>query len=134
MLVNTPSTQGAVGLSTGLFPSFTLGCGAVGGSATSDNVTPLNLLNVRRVAYDLHSQGCSCATPASCGVSTVAGVSPSGSPAGGYPPSAGLSGCCHHGANHQAVVAPQAAAAAAVGGLDINAVTEMIVAELKKVL
>ncbi|MFT4301632.1 MAG: acetaldehyde dehydrogenase (acetylating) [Desulfovibrio sp.] len=134
MLVNTPSTQGAVGLSTGLFPSFTLGCGAVGGSATSDNVTPLNLLNVRRVAYDLHSQGCSCTTPASCGVSTVAGVSPSGSPAGGYPPSAGLSGCCHHGASHQAVVAPQAAAAAAVGGLDINAVTEMIVAELKKVL
>ncbi len=53
MLVNTPSTHGAVGLSTSLFPSFTLGCGAVGGSSTSDNVTPLNLLNVRRVAYDL---------------------------------------------------------------------------------
>ncbi len=53
MLVNTPSTHGAVGLSTSLFPSFTLGCGAVGGSSTSDNVTPMNLLNVRRVAYDL---------------------------------------------------------------------------------
>jgi len=133
MLVNTPSTQGAVGLSTGLFPSFTLGCGAVGGSATSDNVTPLNLLNVRRVAYDLQSQGCSCASSASCGVSTMAGVSAPAASAGHYPPSAMLSGCCHHGANHDAVVAPQAAAAAA-GGLDINAVTEMIVAELKKFL
>lgn len=53
ILVNTPSTQGAVGLSTSLFPSFTLGCGTVGGSATSDNVTPMNLLNIRRMAYDL---------------------------------------------------------------------------------
>ncbi len=53
ILVNTPSTQGGVGLSTGLAPSFTLGCGAVGGSATSDNVTPMNLLNIRRVAYYL---------------------------------------------------------------------------------
>ncbi|MCG8567768.1 MAG: acetaldehyde dehydrogenase (acetylating) [Desulfobacterales bacterium] len=53
MLVNTPSTHGAVGISTNLFPSFTLGCGTVGGSATSDNVTPLHLMNIRRVAYDL---------------------------------------------------------------------------------
>ena len=55
MLVNTPSTHGAVGLSTSLFPSFTLGCGTVGGSSTSDNVTPLNLMNIRRIAYDLGS-------------------------------------------------------------------------------
>ncbi|WP_027723014.1 acetaldehyde dehydrogenase (acetylating) [Maridesulfovibrio zosterae] len=59
MLVNTPSTHGAVGLSTSLFPSFTLGCGTVGGSATSDNVTPLNLMNIRRVAYDLGTTPCS---------------------------------------------------------------------------
>jgi acetaldehyde dehydrogenase (acetylating) len=58
MLVNTPSTHGAVGLSTSLFPSFTLGCGAVGGSSTSDNVTPLHLFNVRRVAYDLGNTVC----------------------------------------------------------------------------
>ena len=129
MLVNTPSTQGAVGISTSLFPSFTLGCGAVGGSATSDNVTPLNLMNVRRVAYDLNSQGCSCMTAqqhgaGSCGVSTA--------PAAHYPPSSALSGsCCHHGASHEAVTAPQQAGGNA---LDINAVTELIVAELKKVL
>lgn len=58
ILVNTPSTHGAVGLTTGLFPSLTLGCGAIGGSATSDNVTPMNLLNIRRVAYDLGSSSC----------------------------------------------------------------------------
>ncbi|MBI5520473.1 MAG: acetaldehyde dehydrogenase (acetylating) [Desulfovibrio sp.] len=112
MLVNTPATQGAVGLSTGLFPSFTLGCGAVGGSATSDNVTPMHLLNVRRVAYDLCSEECSCAGPACA-------------------PASGLSGCRHSGAVQGEPAAPQAAASAA---LDINAVTELIVAELKKVL
>ncbi|GAU75890.1 acetaldehyde dehydrogenase (acetylating) [Fusibacter sp. 3D3] len=52
-LVNTPSTHGAVGLTTGLAPSFTLGCGTVGGSATGDNVTPLHLINLRWVAYGL---------------------------------------------------------------------------------
>lgn len=51
ILVNTPSSLGGVGASTGLMPSFTLGCGALGGSATSDNVGPMNLLNLRRVAY-----------------------------------------------------------------------------------
>ncbi|WP_321405193.1 acetaldehyde dehydrogenase (acetylating) [Maridesulfovibrio sp.] len=64
IMVNTPSTHGGVGLSTSLFPSFTLGCGTVGGSATSDNVTPLNLMNVRRIAYDLGNTCCESA-PAS---------------------------------------------------------------------
>jgi acyl-CoA reductase-like NAD-dependent aldehyde dehydrogenase len=61
LLVNTPSTHGAVGITTSLFPSFTLGCGTVGGSATSDNVTPLNLMNIRRVAYDLGNAPCAAA-------------------------------------------------------------------------
>ncbi|WP_163335998.1 acetaldehyde dehydrogenase (acetylating) [Desulfopila sp. IMCC35008] len=64
MLVNTPSTHGAVGITTSLFPAFTLGCGAIGGSSTSDNVTPLNLMNVRRIAYDLNNMVCE-AAPAS---------------------------------------------------------------------
>lgn len=51
MLINTPSSQGAIGATTNLFPSLTLGCGAIGGSATSDNVGPMNLINIRRVAY-----------------------------------------------------------------------------------
>ncbi len=53
ILVNTPGALGGVGATTGLAPALTLGCGAVGGSATSDNVTPLNLINIRRVAYGL---------------------------------------------------------------------------------
>ncbi|MFV0349503.1 MAG: acetaldehyde dehydrogenase (acetylating) [Halodesulfovibrio sp.] len=86
LLVNTPSTHGAVGITTNLFPSFTLGCGTVGGSATSDNVTPMNLLNVRRVAYDL---------------GTV---------------------CC----------APQGEHKAEAHNLDINAITAMIIEQLKQ--
>ncbi|MCK5096714.1 MAG: hypothetical protein KAR45_01350, partial [Desulfobacteraceae bacterium] len=55
LLVNTPSTHGAVGITTDLPPSFTLGCGTVGGSSTSDNVGPQHLFNIRRVAYELNS-------------------------------------------------------------------------------
>ena len=51
LLVNTPAALGGIGASTNLFPSLTLGCGAVGGSSTSDNVGPMNLLNIRRAAY-----------------------------------------------------------------------------------
>jgi acetaldehyde dehydrogenase (acetylating) len=69
IMVNTPSTHGGVGLSTSLFPSFTLGCGTVGGSATSDNVTPLNLMNIRRIAYDLGDSCCHSDSAACCGES-----------------------------------------------------------------
>lgn len=51
VLVNTPGSLGGVGVTTNLTPALTLGCGAVGGSATSDNVGPENLFNIRRVAY-----------------------------------------------------------------------------------
>lgn len=51
LLVNTPGALGGVGATTNLQPALTLGCGSVGGSATSDNVSPLNLINIRRVAY-----------------------------------------------------------------------------------
>jgi acetaldehyde dehydrogenase (acetylating) len=53
MIVNSPSTHGSVGLTTGLDPAMTLGCGAVGGNITSDNISPLHLINVKRVAYEL---------------------------------------------------------------------------------
>jgi acyl-CoA reductase-like NAD-dependent aldehyde dehydrogenase len=52
-MVNTPSALGGIGGTTGLMPSLTLGCGAVGGSATSENVGPMNLLDKRYVAYGL---------------------------------------------------------------------------------
>ncbi|KYH29499.1 MULTISPECIES: acetaldehyde dehydrogenase (acetylating) [Clostridium] len=51
ILVNAPGALGGIGGATNLVPALTLGCGAVGGSATSDNISPMNLLNVRRVAY-----------------------------------------------------------------------------------
>jgi acyl-CoA reductase-like NAD-dependent aldehyde dehydrogenase len=38
LLVNTPGALGGIGATTGLSPALTLGCGAVGGSSTSDNV------------------------------------------------------------------------------------------------
>lgn len=50
IVVNTSSSQGGVGATTNLAPSFTLGCGAMGGSATSDNVTPMHLINIKRLA------------------------------------------------------------------------------------
>ncbi len=51
-LVNTPAALGGIGATTKLFPALTLGCGAVGGSSTSNNVSPLDLINIRRVAWD----------------------------------------------------------------------------------
>jgi len=53
IVVNTGSTMGGVGASTGLAPSFTLGCGTWGGSSVSENVTPMHLVNVKRVAYGI---------------------------------------------------------------------------------
>jgi acetaldehyde dehydrogenase (acetylating) len=51
--VNTPTTHGSIGLTTGLDPAMTLGCGGWGGNITSDNISPKHLLNIKRVAYEL---------------------------------------------------------------------------------
>ncbi|WP_425804184.1 acetaldehyde dehydrogenase (acetylating) [Desulfitobacterium sp. Sab5] len=51
VLVNTPSALGGIGATTNLFPALTLGCGAAGGGFTSDNVSPMNLINIRKVGY-----------------------------------------------------------------------------------
>jgi acetaldehyde dehydrogenase (acetylating) len=56
VIVNSPSTHGAIGLTTGLDPALTLGCGTLGGSITADNVHPGHLINVKRIAYDLRSR------------------------------------------------------------------------------
>ncbi len=50
LLVNTPGALGGVGATTNLLPSLTLGCGAIGGSSSSDNVGPMHLINIRRTA------------------------------------------------------------------------------------
>ena len=62
-LVNTPAALGGIGKTTGLFPALTLGCGAVGGSSSSNNISPLDLINIRRVAWgkEEEKRTCSCA-------------------------------------------------------------------------
>ena len=50
-LVNAPAALGGIGAATNLFPALTLGCGAVGGSSSSNNIGPMDLVNIRRVAW-----------------------------------------------------------------------------------
>src|SRR5262245_61529751 len=51
--VNTPTSHGSIGLTTGLDPAMTLGCGGWGGNITSDNISPRHLLNLKRLAYEV---------------------------------------------------------------------------------
>jgi acetaldehyde dehydrogenase (acetylating) len=54
-LVNTPAPQGSTGITTGVMPSMTLGCGAMAGNSTSDNVGPQHLINIKRLAYSIRT-------------------------------------------------------------------------------
>lgn len=74
ILVNTPSSQGGVGDTTNLAPAFTLGCGAPGGSATSDNVSPKNLIDIRRIAWgveDVEPETCNIESSTSIDVDLI---------------------------------------------------------------
>lgn len=51
-VVNTPAAHGSIGHTTGLFPSMSLGCGTPGGNITSDNLSPMHLVNIKRLAYE----------------------------------------------------------------------------------
>jgi acetaldehyde dehydrogenase (acetylating) len=53
ILVNTMGTLGAIGLTTGVMPSLTLGSGGVGGAITGDNITAYHLINIKRLAYEM---------------------------------------------------------------------------------
>ena len=53
ILVNTMAALGAVGYTTGLAPAMTLGPGTLGGSSTSDNISPMHLLNIKRLAREV---------------------------------------------------------------------------------
>jgi acetaldehyde dehydrogenase (acetylating) len=52
VIINSPTTHGAIGFSTDLSPSMTLGCGSWGGNVTSDNVSPIHLMDIKRVAFE----------------------------------------------------------------------------------
>lgn len=52
IVVNTPSSQGALGsLYNSLVPSMVLACGSGGKNFTTDNITTRHLLNIQRIAY-----------------------------------------------------------------------------------
>jgi acetaldehyde dehydrogenase/alcohol dehydrogenase len=52
IVVNTPSSQGALGgLYNKLTPSLTLACGSGGKNFTTDNISAKHLLNIQRIAY-----------------------------------------------------------------------------------
>ncbi len=55
ILVNTMGTLGAVGLTTGVMPSMTLGPGGLGGAITGDNISASHLVNIKRLAYETAS-------------------------------------------------------------------------------
>jgi hypothetical protein len=77
IVVNSPTTHGAIGFSTALPPSMTLGCGSWGGNVTSDNVSPLHLLDIKRVAFETRPVKSKRPAVASA---TVAASTPSSSP------------------------------------------------------
>lgn len=88
--VNTPTTHGAIGFSTALPPSMTLGCGSWGGNVTSDNVSPLHLLDIKRVAFE--TRPVKSARPAVGLAASVASPTPSPQPARQPQPAAGQTG------------------------------------------
>jgi acetaldehyde dehydrogenase (acetylating) len=57
VVINSPTTHGAIGFSTDLAPSMTLGCGSWGGNVTSDNVSPIHLMDIKRVAFETKPVG-----------------------------------------------------------------------------
>ncbi len=57
VVINSPTTHGAIGFSTDLPPSMTLGCGSWGGNVTSDNVSPIHLMDIKRVAWETKPVG-----------------------------------------------------------------------------
>ena len=85
IVVNTPATLGAIGMTTGLDPSMTLGCGGHGGNVTSDNISPRHLLNVKRLAYETRTAPRGAADLAARGA-----ADPRGSVERPGPPAAGL--------------------------------------------
>ncbi|CAB1252696.1 aldehyde dehydrogenase family protein [Clostridium sp. WLY-B-L2] len=57
ILVNTPASFGSMGVTTNLFPALTLGSGSMGKGMTSDNVSPMNLIYIRKVGYGVRKVG-----------------------------------------------------------------------------
>ncbi|HET7840395.1 MAG TPA: aldehyde dehydrogenase family protein [Terriglobia bacterium] len=78
MIANSPASHGSVGYSTNLFPSMSLGCGTPGNNITSDNISPMHLLNIKRLAYETKPVN---AELSGKSASVVRAVSPAAAPA-----------------------------------------------------
>src|SRR5262249_43747639 len=75
IIVNSPTTLGSIGLTTGLDPAMTLGCGGYGGNITSDNISPKHLLNIKRLAYEVSPAASATARTEPPAFSAPAGIS-----------------------------------------------------------
>jgi acyl-CoA reductase-like NAD-dependent aldehyde dehydrogenase len=71
ILVNSPASHGIIGMTTGLIPSATLGCGTYGGTSTTDNVTYTHVLNIKRLARYLPEKAAASAGIAAGPAATV---------------------------------------------------------------
>jgi len=70
VLVNTAAPHGSTGITTNVFPSMTLGCGAIAGNITGDNIGPLHLINIKRLAYAVRTPEEALEIPAAAGQSS----------------------------------------------------------------
>src|SRR5258708_19091845 len=88
IVVNTPTTHGSIGLTTGMDPAMTLGCGGWGGNITSDNISPRHLLNIKRLAYAVTPAVYArpLAAPAGDALATASSIAGSGLPKSPGPP------------------------------------------------
>ncbi|MDR2257766.1 MAG: acetaldehyde dehydrogenase (acetylating) [Treponema sp.] len=112
LLINTPAALGGVGATTNLAPALTLGCGTVGKSATSDNITPLNLINIRRAAAG-------CRSLEELRAEAAALLGPAGP--GPVPPGAG-----------QQAAAPRIPGGYKLNAGDLEAITELVAEKLAR--
>jgi acetaldehyde dehydrogenase (acetylating) len=81
IIANTMTSMGATGYTTGLAPSMSLGCGAYAGNITSDNITPMHLINIKRLAYERPRSGAGAsATAPSASIAGATGMAPVQSP------------------------------------------------------
>jgi len=83
--VNTPTTHGSIGLTTGLDPAMTLGCGGWGGNITSDNIGPRHLLNIKRLAYEIRPAVVPASAPSFVGADMLASPKPRSGEGGSRP-------------------------------------------------
>lgn len=113
LLVNCPGALGGVGAATSLAPALTLGCGAVGGSATSNNVGPMDLINIRRVAYGI------------CELADLRAASPVAAHSTG-------SGTVAHTYSYNSDAPGEAARAATYTREDVESITRAVLARLSR--